>query len=233
MITVPAKKQKVMVELGAQKQTIRRLNESLHAAASQAKDFGGMDEDEDSSGNSDNEVEEDHDDDDYERLARAAKRKPVPGVASPDADSAPAQKPAALEPTSTLRNRFSAATKDKKKHELFGKAAEDHTNRGAEQILDDQRRQQEDITNELLNMAQKLKESSLNISKNLEDEKGYLDLAKEGLDRNAMGLDATGRRLEALRKNDNVSYMKGMIYLVQIILLVGNLSLFWMQRIVC
>ena len=121
-----------------------------------------------------------------------------------------------------MRNRFPTKSEEEaKKAALFGKAGQIDPDAGTEQVLDTQRQQQEDITSDLLNMAKMLKESSLDFSKNLEDEKGYLDMAKEGLDKNAMGMDATGRRLEDLRKNDSVSYMWSMIYLASIILLVS------------
>lgn len=116
-----------------------------------------------------------------------------------------------------MRNRFPTKSEDEKKAALFGKAGQQtDESAGTEHLLDNQRQQQEDITSDLLSMAKMLKESSLDFSKHLEDEKGYLDLAKEGLDRNAMGMDATGRRLDLMRRNDSVSYMRGLIYLASI-----------------
>jgi hypothetical protein len=89
-------------------------------------------------------------------------------------------------------------------------------------VLDEQRLEQEGITEDLLQMAKLLKESSVTFGASLESEKAYLEAAREGLDRNNSGMQTAGINMDSLRKNDNVSFMWTMIYLAIIVALVSS-----------
>lgn len=232
------KRQKLQTDLAAYKQTIRRLNEALHAASTSIVGVGlkawvgdAGDEGYDSASGDETdartngEAEKTADEvDDYARLNRPTANRhesltQLPTTASKPPAPVPTAPPA--ESGSTLRNRFPGRQTDhQKRAALFGSAAtKPVTNQGTEALLDHQRREQEDITEDLVKMAQMLKASSLEFGKSLEDEKGFLDQAKEGLDRNAAGMESAGRRIENLRKNETVSWYWSIIYMVSIVVL--------------
>lgn len=62
-------------------------------------------------------------------------------------------------------------------------------------------------------MAKQLKESSISFGKELEQEKPLLDAATEGLGKNISGMDTTGGKLRALKKDQRVGFVKRMIFL--------------------
>lgn len=231
------RRQRSLAELGAQKQAIRRLNEKLQtAAAAETEEGEASDVDEEEEGGVPvDDVTAELSDDDYASLKKM-KVKPKPA-----AGDAPTSMPATATGTasipqstiaSELRNRKvtiaeqrdelfggSATTTGAKHKEKLAKAAEVV---GTEALLDMQRSEQEDITADLLHMAKLLKESSLTFGEHLESEKGYLDAAKEGLDRNASGLTTAGSNMDSLRKNDNVSFIWSLIYMAMIVALVSG-----------
>lgn len=69
-----------------------------------------------------------------------------------------------------------------------------------EAILDNQRAEQEKLSESLLGMASALKASSRAFALSLEEEKDVLQAAGAGLDRNERGLDAAARRMGTLRR---------------------------------
>jgi hypothetical protein len=168
---------------------------------------------------------DDNDDDDYASLAKP-KKGAVVGTSATSMSTTTSTPPSTTTqptaaPTTTLRNRKPKPTPRSEREALLSKptgAPGEPTD--AEALLDQQRLQQEDLTEEMLKMARALKESSLEFGKNLEDEKGYLDQAAEGLDKNARGMDAAGRSIENLRKNETVSYYWAIIYMATILALV-------------
>lgn len=119
----------------------------------------------------------------------------------------PISTPAAPEPlpvpqpdhSSSLRSRNRQAEKDKA--ELLAGASSSNalSTATAEALLTHNRTEQESLTNSLLNMAQALKSSSHSFASALEDEKGILSRATEGLDKNEQGLEAAQRRMGFLR----------------------------------
>lgn len=225
--TLSVKRPKIQTDLANYKATIRRLNETLHVAEQAApkgwiENDGEEDEEEDSGEETEDigevkqeiPVQEEHDD--YERLNRPKSQ----GLRSP-----PQPAPSTPAVASTLR-RTTAGKKSEaeKRQALFQKAGSIGAVAGeenAEAALDEQRKQQEDITEDLLKMARMLKESSMSFGKTLEDEKGYLDEASKGLDRNSQGMEVAGRRIEHLRKKESVSFYWIIIYLASIVALVG------------
>lgn len=238
--TAPVKRQKIQTDLTAYKATIRRLNETLHIAQQSApKDLwvDYLEDNDDYGGESDSGEESEmgksqqqpttkveEEDDDYERLNRPKSqgvRSATPQPPTPVASTAPA---------STLRRTAAGQkTEAEKRQALFGKAGTIGAVTGeesAEAHLDEQRKQQEDITEDLLKMAKMLKESSMSFGKTLEDEKDYLDEASKGLDRNSQGMEVAGRRIEHLRKKESVSFYWSIIYLASIMALVGFVLIF-------
>lgn len=69
-----------------------------------------------------------------------------------------------------------------------------------ETVLTHNRMEQENLTASLLAMASALKESSHLFADSLESEKGILSRTGEGLDKNAQGMEATGKRMGTLRR---------------------------------
>ena len=85
---------------------------------------------------------------------------------------------------------------------LFGKQRSASLTQTAttEAILDHQRAEQDLLSESILKMAGDLKASSQAFSQSLEDDKGALGRAGEGLDRSERGLEAAARRMGALRR---------------------------------
>jgi hypothetical protein len=69
-----------------------------------------------------------------------------------------------------------------------------------EKTLDSDRAVQERIMESLLSLTQELKSSAHTFHGSLEDEKGVVNRAVAGLDRNVDGMDAAGQRMGRLRK---------------------------------
>lgn len=69
-----------------------------------------------------------------------------------------------------------------------------------EALLSHDRNEQENLTTSLLEMAQQLKQQSIHFGNTLEGDKGVLDRAVSGLDKNTMGMDAASRRMGTLRR---------------------------------
>jgi hypothetical protein len=229
---VPARRQKSLSELGAQKQTIRRLNERLQLA-----DVPSDGEDSGDDAAVDTVMAPPDDDDDYDDYAslKKPKRKHTPAAAAaastptPGSTSMPAATATVDEPISTLRKR-TEKTVGEMRSELFSATATGAKRKGlqssevagTEAVLDEQRLEQEGITEDLLQMAKLLKESSVTFGASLESEKAYLEAAREGLDRNNSGMQTAGMNMDSLRKNDNVSFMWTLIYLAIIVALVSS-----------
>ncbi|KAH7380463.1 hypothetical protein DE146DRAFT_297768 [Phaeosphaeria sp. MPI-PUGE-AT-0046c] len=60
--------------------------------------------------------------------------------------------------------------------------------------------EQDSLTTSLLEMAKQLKQQSVHFGQTLEGDKGILDRAVSGLDKNQLGMDAASRRMGTLRK---------------------------------
>ncbi len=69
-----------------------------------------------------------------------------------------------------------------------------------EVLLSRDRREQESLTEGLLEMAKQLKQQSLHFGNTLESDKSVLDRAVSGLDKNTLGMDAASRRMGTLRR---------------------------------
>ena len=70
----------------------------------------------------------------------------------------------------------------------------------SEAILSHNRTEQENLTDSLLDMARQLKQQSLQFGSTLEADKGVVGRTVQNLDRSALGMEAAGRRMGALRR---------------------------------
>lgn len=124
--------------------------------------------------------------------------------------------------TAGIRNRF--PTQKETRAALFGDRGQvEDGEEFSEKQLDQQRVEQEDLTTDMLALAQALKENSVRFSEELQKEKSVLDLASEGLDKNVLGIEGAGRKMGQLRKNQNVGWLWGILYPVIIVALVSPL----------
>lgn len=69
-----------------------------------------------------------------------------------------------------------------------------------EALLSHDRNEQEGLTESLLQMAQQLKAQSIHFSNTLEGDKGVVDRAVSGLDKNQINMDAASQRMGTLRR---------------------------------
>lgn len=69
-----------------------------------------------------------------------------------------------------------------------------------EALLSHDRNEQEDLTESLLEMAKQLKAQSIHFSNTLESDKGVVDRAVSGLDKNQINMDAASQRMGTLRR---------------------------------
>jgi hypothetical protein len=70
----------------------------------------------------------------------------------------------------------------------------------AEAILDQQRVEQDAISNSILNLASALKESSNSFSANLEEDKNVLSAAGASIEKSELSMEAAQGRMGSLRK---------------------------------
>ncbi|TLS30715.1 hypothetical protein PpBr36_03572 [Pyricularia pennisetigena] len=88
-------------------------------------------------------------------------------------------------------------------HNLFGnreREAGDLTTATTEAILDQQRAEQEQLSESMVKMARSLKESSRAFAASLEEDQAVMQRASEGLNKNELGIEAATRRMGTLRK---------------------------------
>ncbi|KAG0638928.1 hypothetical protein HOY80DRAFT_126851 [Tuber brumale] len=204
-------RQSVLSGLGVQKQAIRRLNEQLLVMAAEGEEEGGGSTDDDSYGEEEEEVKEVST---FPAQVNGGERPQQPeNIPMP-----------ATTTTSTLRNRFQQPTTTPTNHhqrkQLFPPRPDPTaatTDTDAEKHLDHQRAEQEHITADMLSLARALKQSSLRFGSELENEKVLLDMAREGLDKNALGIEGTGRKLKALRQDESVGLLWSILYPVIIV----------------
>ncbi|CCX29592.1 Similar to hypothetical protein [Tuber melanosporum Mel28]; acc. no. XP_002838552 [Pyronema omphalodes CBS 100304] len=188
--------------------------------------------------------EQTDDDDDYVSLTRARPMKRRPSAVKRDmareeklealerqekeeekSQAQPhAQATQHLAPSSGVRNRLPKPQQTAKPPAAasgtFTSVPPSYQSDNPDAILDMQRSEQEVIEKDLLSMAKMLRESTMEFSRHLEDEKDILAKAKEGLDKNVAGMQSTGSKMDNLRKNETVSWYWGIIYMAIIVALV-------------
>lgn len=199
-----SQRQDMLVKLTQHKQAVRRLNEKLQTGA-----HGAEDEDEDET---DHEMDVlDSDEGDSSDSAVVVGAPPLAYLPEGPVEYEPPAE------ASILRNRF--PTQQEARTALFNSRGEESTD-PSEKQLDAQRAEQEDLTADMLALAHALKQNSLRFSEELQKEKGLLDLATEGLDKNVLGIEGAGRKMGQLRRDESVGWLWGMLYPVIIVVLV-------------
>lgn len=212
----------MLAQLSQQRQSVRRLNERLQTSAHD-DDEDDEDDEHDETGAMYSDQQEDGG---AENLLSDVMMADGPlglPAYSLEGDSGSLERSSPTE-TSGLRNRF--PTQQETRTALFGNRGQvEDGEEFSEKQLDEQRAEQEDITTDMLALARALKENSVRFSEELQKEKGVLDLATEGLDKNMLGIEGTGRKMGQLRKNDHVGWLWGILYPVIIVALVSSLLL--------
>lgn len=201
-----AQRKQLQEDLGRRKAVIRKLNERLHGVEL---------------------LETMWEEEEEEREARVREKEEVL-VAAGSKDP---------EPISTLRNRLgtnleptatsTSASRGYPSSSIKPTAAATTTsaiqpNSGPvelEKQLSLHQRQQDEITADLLAMSRALKESSLRFSQQLEEEKPHLELAAQGLDKNVLGMQQMGGRMDKLRKDGSVGWYRTIINVAIIVVL--------------
>ncbi|KAI5843974.1 hypothetical protein DFP73DRAFT_513893 [Morchella snyderi] len=200
----PAQRQTLLSKLGEQKVAIRRLNEQLQLLAHDpAHDSdSGADSDADSDADADSDTNAD----------------------TPAPNDPTQQHPPTATATATaaqgLRNRHAPPTLRDQRTALFTPTPTAATTTTSlttsppdpETALDNHRAEQEALTASMLTLAQQLKQNSLRFGAALAREKGLLDLAAGGLDRNVLAIEGAGRKMGALRRDENVGWLWGILY---------------------
>lgn len=97
---------------------------------------------------------------------------------------------------------------------LFGDRSKEHSEVAtSEAILDQQRKEQEIVTEDLLRMASQLKLSSQKFGEALQEDTEVLTRAGEGLSKNELSLEAAARRMGAITKMTEGKGMFGRLML--------------------
>lgn len=128
--------------------------------------------------------------------------------------SVPVQGPPETTTTQTIRSRatnnstldsreVSTATATTTGHSLFGNRDKDTgalTTATTEAILDQQRAEQDHLSESMVKMARSLKESSRAFALSLEEDQAVMQRAGDGLNKNELGIESATRRMGMLRK---------------------------------
>ena len=185
----------MQTDLGQKRETIRRLSERL-------EEIGRM---------QNNNWEEDDENEDEDILGETLNGFTVATDTASSSAPSPIQhhdnrqlpgNSSTNDTTSNVRNRHSATTfspEAKTTSSSTSPPGAAPTTR-SDTLLTHHSAQQEDITSNLLTLSRALKESQLRFAASLESEKGLLSSATEGLDKNAMGMEAASKRMGTLRR---------------------------------
>ncbi|KJX97072.1 hypothetical protein TI39_contig562g00013 [Zymoseptoria brevis] len=183
-------KSQIQADLQAKRELIKRLNTRLR----ELNDAGEKERDDDS---------DDEEGEDILHSYAPARKELNDGLDSgePQAsrvDESAKQELRARRPLQASDNLTAASTSARE--QLFGGKTADHETKETEVLMSHNRTEQEALTTGLLGLARALKESSLNFSSSLEEEKAVLARAEGGLDKSAQGMDAAGQKMSMLRK---------------------------------
>lgn len=202
-IKIQSRKQSIQTDLQSKREQIKRLNERLQELEQLHADF-----------DDDDLEEEDETDDETDRPSYAPAKPAFPGLEAGKEEQEPAPNINPPQSTSELRSRKAAqqsqpAATSTGAGVVFpsdyrsSKSTEplpDPNVSQAESLLSHNRQEQENISDELLVFAQRLKESSLRFQSTLEQDKGVMDRAGAGLDKNTSGMESASSRMGMLRR---------------------------------
>ncbi|KAF2091277.1 hypothetical protein K490DRAFT_34476 [Saccharata proteae CBS 121410] len=193
-VKIQSRRQALQADLQTKRDVIKQLNARLH-------ELNQLEDDEE---------EEDSSEDDADMKAPSYAPAIRNTSDSIDTEQDPALHDAAANLTNTLRSRRSqgpssseptrATTASGSLFDGRSNPAADPKLQKSETVMSHNRSEQEELTSSLLQMAQALKASSVQFSTSLESEKEITDRAVRGLDKNAEGMEAAGKRMGTLRR---------------------------------
>ncbi|KAK3178555.1 hypothetical protein OEA41_000692 [Lepraria neglecta] len=174
-IKQPSKRNATQSDLFAQRALIKRLTDRLHDIEAQGDDDDPLNGPEDGE----------------DILGEEAPTHPPPAqdVLPPETPSAPSTS----EPTSTLRNRHHPSKPPDETNPLQAGATQ-------ADLLANNDTESANLTSSLFTLAQALKASSTQFAASLETDTETLNRATEGLDKNATGMEAAGKRMGLLKR---------------------------------
>ncbi|THY71035.1 hypothetical protein D6C94_08063 [Aureobasidium pullulans] len=197
-IKTQSRKSTIQADLQAKRDLIKKLNTRLI----ELNQLASLQEDSDSSSE-----EEDEEESQGQKV-----REFAPAVSTSDTlDTDPSltsPQQAAQDLANNLRSRKPNATNSSAPADsattsaLFNNRSTAHPTTAAgeklstEQVLDSANRDQDILTTSLVALAQSLKQSSLSFASSLDAEKEILRRAEGGLDKNSMGMEAAGNRMD-------------------------------------
>jgi hypothetical protein len=143
---------------------------------------------------------EDEDEDQLPSYAPRIKTQDGIDITSKEGEGNEALQNAARNLTSQMRRRGQA----QEGNSLFPSKATTTTGNPSlaqtEALLSHDRNEQENLTESLLEMAKQLKAQSVHFSNTLDSDKGVVDRAVSGLDKNQINMDAASQRMGTLRR---------------------------------
>ncbi|KAJ4362709.1 hypothetical protein N0V95_001311 [Ascochyta clinopodiicola] len=197
--TLPSKSKKsaLQADLQQKRETIKQLNQRIY-------ELNQLDDTE-------SEASIDSDDEDEDQFPSYAPRiiaNEGIDITSREGDGNEALQNAARNLTSQMRRRGQAADADGTQAasgtSLFPSkpttTTGDPSLAQTEALLSHDRNEQENLTESLLDMAKQLKAQSVHFSNTLESDKGVVDRAVSGLDKNQINMDAASQRMGTLRR---------------------------------
>lgn len=197
--TLPSKSKKsaLQADLQQKRETIKQLNQRIY-------ELNQLDDTE-------SEASVDSDDEDEDQFPSYAPRVKVNDgidITSTEGEGNEALQNAARNLTSQIRRRGQATEAEGAQTasgtSLFPSKSStttgDPTLAQTEALLSHDRNEQENLTESLLEMAKQLKAQSMHFSNTLDSDKGIVDRAVSGLDKNQTNMDAASQRMGTLRR---------------------------------
>ncbi|KAJ4409357.1 hypothetical protein N0V91_002713 [Didymella pomorum] len=197
--TLPSKSKKsaLQADLQQKREMIKQLNQRLY-------ELNQLD-DSSSEASVDS---EDEDEDQFPSYAPRIKTQDGIDITSKEGEGNEALQNAARNLTSQMRRRGQAQEAEGAQtasgNSLFPSKATTTTGNlslaQTEALLSHDRNEQENLTESLLEMAKQLKAQSVHFSNTLDGDKGVVDRAVSGLDKNQINMDAASQRMGTLRR---------------------------------
>ena len=192
-IRIQTQRHQIQADLQTQRELIKRLNARLQ----ELNEVDNEDSDEDEEGDGSEDILASYAPARKDAEDGLATGEPQ-GVRIPDSVQTELR---SRRPPQASDNRDAASTTARE--QLFADRAEpeqDSSLSQSETLLSHNRTEQETLTTGLLGLARALKESSVQFSSSLEAEKDVLKRAEGGLDKNAQGMEAAGKKMSMLRR---------------------------------
>ncbi|KAH9866140.1 hypothetical protein J1614_008704 [Plenodomus biglobosus] len=196
--TIPSKSKKtaLQADLQRKRELIKQLNQRIY-------ELNQLDDTE-----SEASVDSEEDEDQFPSYAPRVKANAGRDVAASEGQGNEALHNAAQNLASELRRRGKADAGEGAQaasgNSLFPSKSTtttgDVSQANTDALLSHDRGEQETLTTSLLEMAKQLKQQSIQFGSTLEGDKGILDRALSGLDKNTINMDAASKRMGTLRR---------------------------------